>query len=75
MRKMGRPGTLLLNFLFLLKTLYPVQANYDDYSFEEDAYDYVGYDNEGEPEYDYEEEAGADVGGHTAETVAGPRVD
>ena len=75
MRKMGRPGTLSLNSLFLLDTLHPVQADYDGYNFEEDAYDYVGYDNEGEPEYDYEEEADADVGGHTAETVAGPYVD
>ena len=39
---------------FLLDTLHPVQADYDDYNFEEDAYDYVGYDNEEEPEYDYD---------------------
>ena len=60
--------TILLTFLLLLGLLHGVQAGYDDYNFEED--DYVGYDNEEEPEYDYEEE-GADFGASTTETVTG----
>ena len=67
---MGRLGrvTLLLTFLLLLDSLHGVQAGYDDNNFEEE--DYVGYDNEEEPEYDYEEE-GADFGASTTETVTG----
>ena len=57
---MGRLGEvpLLLNLLLLLGTLHGVRANFDDYDFEEEEYDFDASDDDGEneeAEFDYEE--------------------
>ena len=70
---MGRLAILLISFLLLLISLHGVQADYDDYNYEDEFFDFPDDLDYDESEYDYEQlarEDDADVN-DTEEAVVG----